>query len=212
MKRPDIAPVQTLTFANIVTVALLAGGCFFVWGSVARAKENSAGAAARAVSIEGANVLQLDAVRERFRISAVHDPLDSPLVVYVFATSCALCQTQRRAVADLLSALPSAAVLTLSPEPASMIGDYWKDLKIDWLPQSESVKSLGDMGVTAVPMLLFANSKGRIVSAWSGSIGGWTDQQIMDEFAKAQHDTVQASSFQNERLEDTVLMSGDSSQ
>jgi hypothetical protein len=108
-------------------------------------------------------------------------------VLYLFSTTCAVCQAQRAHVAELLAAVPSDAVITGSTEPRIATAAYWSAFD-DSLAAPVSVDSawLQALGLPdGSPILLFTTRDGRIGSLVSGSVMTWSPKTVHSNYLRA---------------------------
>lgn len=114
-------------------------------------------------------------------------------VVYLFATDCAPCTTQRALMARILGAVDSQAVVTASIEDSSTIASYWVDaidsLTGTALPQPLSIDSSWLRSTNLpirIPALLFVTPDGRVSQLVTGSVLSWNPNTLRKNLVVAQ--------------------------
>lgn len=103
----------------------------------------------------------------------------SPVLLYAFLTTCAACERQREHIRTLLiGARTRVSVVAVSPEPDSLLHNYWDGV----LPDPISIKSSlqSTLGISEVPTILLVDSSGLAVRAYKGRFTAWSVAMLQD--------------------------------
>lgn len=175
--------------STIASVFMFSIGVFFLFSAYQRRGSSTPGEPRSLASALG------DTLRHVSRLSGPGKSEEVSLVgrahvVYVFATTCKYCQSQKEHVSTLLATLPAETVVSVSQEDPEQLAGYWKavasPLVDPWAIRGEGLQRLG---VNGVPTLLFLDREGRIVGAYEGTVFGWDAKRLRSELAKAEQAT-----------------------
>lgn len=150
---------------SIVNVGVILAIAGFAVAAIHRVR---AGAASEVSSAEGFAPSPGDAliIEPRARSGSLHTP-GRPLALVVFRTDCPVCASLRDTLRILLPKLRSHSVVTISPEPDSLLTEYWEDSSITAVGVTET--SLHAQGIIAVPYFLVISASGTIERAGLGA-------------------------------------------
>ncbi len=103
-------------------------------------------------------------------------------VVYVFSSTCPICEQQRRHLGAILARFPREWVITISPEPRRLIASYWRKTGSELDPPVSVAPSwLGRLRIPGTPALLFLDRSGTVRRAWIGTTLGWDLLDLLRE-------------------------------